>query len=129
MCLGTTWSMKMRSENECGDDKLNGLHQFVELNKDFVLDQFTAYWEKVKGIDILCLKLLNNQTKFKHEFNLNLLSLDEYNKKVEILNKKLKEQEIIKSSINDQFITKFFGVASIALPPESIISYLKQVFL
>lgn len=112
------------------DEKLNELQQFVELNKDFVLGQFTAYRKKVKAIDILRLKLLNNQTRFKHEFNLGILSQDQYNKKIEMLNGKLMEQVLIKSSITNQFITNVFDVTSIIpLPPESILSYLQRVFL
>lgn len=111
-------------------EELRSINQFVELNKDFVLSEFIAYWEKVKGINILHLKLLNNQTKFKHHLKLNILTLDQYQKKMDILNGKLEEQELIKGSINDQFITNVFGGASkIALPAEDIISYLKQVFL
>lgn len=112
------------------DEKLNELQQFIELNRDFVLGQFTAYREKFKVINILYLKLLNHQTTFKHHLSLNILTLDQYNKKIEILNGKLREQELIRSSINDQFITNVFGDAStIALPPEIIISYLQEVFL
>ena len=109
---------------------LQSIYQFVELNKDFVLDQFTEYREKVKPIDILRLKLLNNQTRFKHELNLGILTPDQYQNKIEILNEKLKEQGGIKSSINNQFILNVFGGASIMpLPPEIIISYLQQVFV
>lgn len=111
------------------DEKLHELQQFIELNKDFVSDQFTTYREKVKGINILRLKLLNNQSMFKHELTLGILSLDEYNKKTEILNGKLREQGLIRSSINDQFILNVFGTTPItALPAEIIISYLQKVF-
>lgn len=120
-------------EGEYGTEKIDELQricQFIDLNKDFVLDQFTAYKEKVKETNILLLKLSNHKTTIKHELNLGNFNLDQYNKKIEILNKKLKEQELIKSSINDQFILNVFGSAStIPLPPESIISYLQEVFL
>lgn len=121
--------MVLRVEDEYSDERLNELRQFVELNKDFVFSQFIAYCEKVKGVNILRLKLLNNQTTFKHEFNLGILSLYQYQKKIDILNEKLKEQELIKSSINDQFITNVFGTASTReLPPEIIIVYLQEIF-
>ncbi|WP_342329901.1 hypothetical protein [Pedobacter sp. FW305-3-2-15-E-R2A2] len=124
--------MKMRSENEYDAEKLDELqriNQFIEQDRSFVLDQFTAYRDKVKGVEILRLKMQNHKSTFKHEFNLGVLSLDQYNKKIEILNEKLMEQELIRRSIDNQFITKVFGVAPIALPRESIISYLQQVFL
>lgn len=123
----------IEAENEYGAEKSNELkriYQFIELNRDFVLNQYSAYREKVKGIEILRLKLLNNQTTFKHELNLGLLSADQYQKKIEILDEKLKEQVLIKSSINNQFIANVFGgTAMIALPAEIIISYLQKVFL
>lgn len=99
-------------ENEYGTEDLSELqkiYQLIEQNRSFVLNQYNFYREKVKMIDILCLKLLNHQTRFKHELRLGILSLDLYQKKIEILDKKLKEQDVIKNSINFQFATAVCG--------------------